>query len=317
MPPEMVLGGPGFRGKEKKGRMGRVRVATDSTADVPPALASDLGIAVVPCLVFWGQESFRDGVDLEPWAFYDRLRQSTELPRTAQPALNSFVNVYQRLLEEEQAQAVVSIHVAGNLSGTVNAAWAAAQNLPEPSRVEVIDSGQVSMGMGWAVIRAAKMAQAGATRVELVEAVKEMLPRLRAAAMIDTLENLYKGGRISQVTAVVGTALQIKPLITIQAGQVQVVDRVRTRARALKRLEALVRTWGSLAEVSVLHTGAEESAEDLVGMLRDLAPDGRVMVGPAGSALTAHLGLGAVGVCVLVANGAQKQVMGNGGQDSH
>lgn len=122
--------------------------------------------------------------------------------------------------------------------------------------------------------------------------------------MIDTLENLYKGGRISQVTAAVGTVLQIKPLITIQAGQVQVVDRVRTRARALKRLEALVRTWGPLAEVSVLHTGAEEFAEDLVGMLRDLAPDGRVMVEPAGSALTAHLGLEAVGVCALVANGA-------------
>jgi len=284
--------------------MGRVGVVTDSTADLPPDLASELGIAVVPCLIFWGQEELLDGVDLEPWAFYDRLSQSSDLPRTAQPAMSSFVEAYQQLLDQEAYEAVVSIHVAGNLSGTVSAAWAAAQSLPDPSRIDVIDSGQVSMGMGWAVIRAARMARAGATREELGNAVRELLPRLRGAALIDSLENLYKGGRISQITAALGTVLQIKPLITIQGGQVQVVDRVRTRSRALQRLEALVRTWGPLAEVSVLHTGAQELAEDLGGRLADLAANGDLMIGPAGSALTAHLGLGAVGVCGLLASDA-------------
>jgi len=282
--------------------MGRVGVATDSTADLPPALASDLGIAVVPCLIFWGQEELLDGVDLRPWAFYERLLNSSELPRTAQPGMKSFVDAYRRLLDQERCEAVISIHVAGNLSGTVNAAWAAAQSLPDPSRIEVIDSGQVSMGMGWAVIRAAKMARAGASREELGEAVRGLLPRLRAAAMIDTLENLYKGGRISQITAAVGTVLQIKPLVSIQSGQLQVVDRVRTRSRALQRLEALVRTWGPLAEVSVLHTGALELAEDLANRLADLAPNGQLMIEPAGPALTTHLGLGAVGVCALAAD---------------
>jgi DegV family protein with EDD domain len=280
--------------------MGRVGIATDSTADVPPALAADLGIAVVPCLIYWGKEELLDGVDLGPWAFYDRLSRSPELPTTSQPALNSFVSVYRRLLEEEHCEAVLSIHVAGNLSGTVNAAWAAAQTLPEPSRVAVIDSGQVSMGLGWSVIRAARMARAGATHSELGDAVREMLPRLRGTALIDTLENLYKGGRISQITAAVGTVLQIKPLITIDSGQVQVVDRVRTRSRALQRLEALVRAWGPLAELAVLHTGAQALAEDLAAKLADLAPDGQLMIGPAGPALTTHLGLGAVGVCALV-----------------
>lgn len=279
----------------------RVAVATDSTADLPPALASELGIAVVPCLIFWGQEELLDGVDVEPWAFYDRLLHSSELPRTAQPAIKSFVDAYRRLLEEERYESVVSIHVAGNLSGTVNAAWAAAQSLPDPSRIDVIDSGQVSMGMGWAVVRAARMAQAGATPQELGEAIRDLLPRLRAAALIDTLENLYKGGRISQITAAVGTALQIKPLILIRDGQIQIADRVRTRSRALQRLEALVRGWGPLVEVSVLHTGAQELAEHLAGKLSDLAPNGQLMVEPAGPALTVHLGLGAVGVCALAA----------------
>jgi DegV family protein with EDD domain len=279
----------------------RVRIATDSIADVPAALVSEMDIAVVPCQVFWGEQVYRDGVDLEPHQFYDRLAGSPELPRTSQPPMGLFVDTYQRLLDAENSEAVVSIHVAGNLSGTVNAAWAAAQTLADPSRVEVVDSGMVSMGIGWAVIEAARLAQTGATRAQISAAVRDMLPRLRAAAMIDTLENLYKGGRISQITATVGTVLQVKPLIIIQDGRVEVVDKVRTRSRALKRLESMVRDWGPLAQVAVLYTGAEKLAQDLASLLQDLAPGRSILVEPAGSALTTHLGLGAVGVCALVA----------------
>jgi len=124
--------------------------------------------------------------------------------------------------------------------------------------------------------------------------------------MIDTLENLYKGGRINQVTAVLGTALQVKPLITIQSGQVEVTERVRTRSRALKRLVNMVRAWGPLAEVAVLHARAEELAQELAAMLDGLAPYREIMVEPAGLALTTHLGLGAVGVCAVVAGDAQQ-----------
>lgn len=279
--------------------MGRVRIATDSTADVPAALASELDITVVPCQVFWGQEVYRDGIDLEPWAFYDRLARSSELPRTSQPPMHLFVDAYRRLLDEKECEAIVSIHVPGIVSGTVNAAWAATQTLDEPSRVEVIDSGQVSMGMGLAVIQAARMARAGATQAEIVHAVRGMLPRLRAAAMIDNLDNLYKGGRINQVTATLGAVLQIKPLIRIQDGRIDMVDKVRTRSRALNRLDALVRSWGPLAEMAVLHIGVEDLAQDLAIRLQDLGPGAPVAPQPAGAALSTHLGLGAVGVCAL------------------
>jgi DegV family protein with EDD domain len=281
--------------------MGRVKIATDSTADVPAALALELDIAIVPCQVFWGQDAYLDGVDLTPGAFFEKLAHSSELPRTSQPRLSEFVDTYRRSLEVDENEAVISIHVAGNLSGTVNAAWAAAQTLPDPSRVEVIDSGQVSMGLGWAVIEAARLARSGAMRTEISGAVRDLLPRLRAAAMIDTLDNLYKGGRINQVTAALGTMLQVKPLIAIQSGQVKVADRVRTRSRALQRLEAMVRGWGPVTEAIVLHTGAEKLAQDLASLLRDLTPGRQMMVGPAGTALTSHLGLGAVGVCALLA----------------
>lgn len=278
-----------------------LRIATDSTADVPAALASELEITVVPCQVFWGNEVYQDGVDLSPQEFYERLARSADLPKTSQPAVSRFVEAYRRLLDGKECEAIISIHVAGGLSGTVNAAWAAAQVQADPSRIEVIDAGQVSMGLGWAVIEAARMARAGMSRAEVSRAVHGMLGRLRAGAMIDTLENLYKGGRISQVTAAVGTALRVKPLISIQSGHVEIVERVRTRARALKRLEAMVRGWGRLAQMSVLHTGAEELAHEFAAVIADLAPGREIMVEPAGAALTTHLGLGAVGVCAIVA----------------
>jgi DegV family protein with EDD domain len=122
--------------------------------------------------------------------------------------------------------------------------------------------------------------------------------------MIDTLDNLYKGGRITQISAVLGTALQIKPLLSIQGGEVTVWGKVRTRKRALKRLEEEVRSWGSLVEMSVLHGGAEDLARKLADSLQDLVPAERVLFQPAGSALISHLGLGAVGVAAVAADAA-------------
>jgi DegV family protein with EDD domain len=285
--------------------MKQVRVVTDSVSDIPASLAAELGIYVIPCQVYFGQEVYRDGIDLSPKEFYTKLAASSELPQTSQPPVSRFFDTYQQILAAEPETKIVSIHVPSNLSGVVNAAWAAAQMLPEPSLVEVIDSGQISMGMGWAVIEAARMAQTGASQEQVSQHVRETLPHLRTAAMIDTLNNLHKGGRISQVSAVLGTALQIKPLLSIGFGQVSVWGKVRTRARALKRLAAEVKSWGTLAGIAVLHTGAEELAQTLLDQLQDVIPTSGVLIIPAGSALTTHLGLGAVGVCALVANKSQ------------
>lgn len=288
--------------------MNRVRIVTDSIADIPVDLTAELDISVVPCLVHVGQDTYLDGVDLSPQAFYEKLAASPELPRTSQPPLSSFVDTYRRLLDEDNSDGILSIHVGRRFSGVVNAAWAAAQMLPEPSRVEVIDSEQLSMGQGWSVIEAARMAKAGASRAEISRAVQALLPRLRVAAMIDTLDNLYKGGRISVISATLGTVLQVKPLLHVERGVVTVFDKVRIRAKALGRLVNHIRAWGQLTEVAVLHTGAEELAEDLAGMLQDLAPAQSIIIEPAGSALATHLGLGAVGACALLAaEGADPQ----------
>ena len=281
--------------------MAGVRVVTDSTADLPAELVSALNISVVPCQLLWGDKTYRDGVDIPPAEFYRRLASSREMPRTSQPPVSAFLEVYQRLLDGDGASAVVSIHVAGTLSGTLNAAWAAAQCLSTPERVAVVDSGQVSMGLGWAAVEAARMAGNGAGQAEVVRAMQALPPRLRTAAMIDNLDNLHKGGRIRHISALLGTALQIKPLVSLQDGQVTVWARVRSRSRAIQALVGQVRSWGPLAEVAVLHAGAEELGLALLAGLRDLFAEREPKVLPAGSALTSHLGLGAVGVCALVA----------------
>jgi DegV family protein with EDD domain len=287
-----------------------VRVVTDSTADLPAELVSVHHISVVPCQLLWGQESYRDGVDIPPDEFFRRLASSRELPRTSQPPVRAFLEVYQRLLDGEGTGAVVSIHVAGSLSGTLNSAWAAAQCLTTPDRVTVVDSGQVSMGLGWAAVEAARMAARGAGQGEIVERVQTLHSRLKTVAMIDTLDNLHKGGRISQISALVGTALRIKPLVSLEKGQVTTWAKVRARSRALPILVDRVRSWGPLAELAVLHASAEELALTLASELKDLFVEGEPRVLPAGSALTSHLGLGAVGVCALVAGDSSHPLEG-------
>jgi DegV family protein with EDD domain len=283
--------------------MAQVRVVTDSTADVPPALLDELGISVVPSLIYLGSQMYQDGVDLSPEEFYARLDRSREPARTAQAPLSSFAETYRRLLDDPDCLGVISIHVAGKLSGTLNGAWCASQTFPDPSRIVLIDSGTVSMGLGWAVVETARRARAGVPLPDLAREAQDMVPRLRAGAMIDRLDNLYQSGRVSRLTALLGTALEIKPLLTIQGGEVSIVGRTRTRNKALDRLVTLAQDWGTPLRAGVLHTGAPELAEELCARLRRNWSSGTYVLGPAGAALATHLGLGAVGVTALLASG--------------
>lgn len=278
----------------------RVRIVTDSTADIPAELASRWGIVIVPCQVYLGEEAFYDGVELSTEQWLARMGNSQHWPRTAHPPLRQFTDTYSRLLNDEGAEGIISVHVAGRLSGTINAAWAAAQILPDPGRVDVVDTGQLSMGLGWAVIEAARLADTGAGRRQIREVLHSLLDRLRVVAMIDTLDHLHRGGRISQLSAVLGSALRIKPLLTIRDGEVMVLSQVRTRSRALRRLEAEVRAWGSIANLAVLHVGAEEAALELAEAVRDHVSAPAPLVTTAGLAVATHLGQGAVGACALL-----------------
>lgn len=281
--------------------MERIGVVTDSTADIPESLAAELGISVIPCQVTFGETTYRDGVDLSEEVFYDKLARSPDPPRTSQPPVQAFVETYHRLLDQERCQAIFSIHVADTLSGTRNAAWAAAQMLADPTRVEVIDSGQLSMALGWLVVTAARLAKSGATRAKVSEAIRGAQPRLRTVAMIDTLENLYRGGRIRLFTAALGTALRIKPLVLLENGEITVWGKVRTHSKALDALVDRIQEMGSFEELAVLHAEAQDLAQVLAERLQSEWPGKEMLVLPVGSAVVSHLGLGVVGACGLLA----------------
>jgi DegV family protein with EDD domain len=277
---------------------GKIKVVTDSAADVPSELAQRLDITVLPCYVIFGSEVYRDGVDLTPREFYDKLATSPILPTTSQPPLGLFVETYQNLLQESEG--IVSIHIASTLSGVFNAAHVAADAL-SAAPIVVIDSQQLSMGAGWQVIMAAQAAQEGHTLTEVVSLVQTIQPRARAAAMLDSLEHVRRSGRISQVTALMGTALKIKPLLQILTGEVAPVATVRTRGKALRRLTDLMAAQGSFKELCVAHADAAEAAQEVVEKLSTVHPRERLLICQVGAAVTTHLGLGAVGVCgVLV-----------------
>lgn len=274
-----------------------VKVVTDSASDIPVTIARDLGITVVPDNVHFGQRTYRDGVDLTREEFFIELAKSPVLPTTSQPAVGVFEEVYRQLGRE--ACQIVSIHLPAKLSAVLNSAHLAAQSLPD-LEIVLIDSTQVSMGMGWLVIIAARAARQGKNLAEILALVKDTIPRLRLIAMLDTLEYVQKGGRIGRGAALLGTLLSMKPIVQLLDSELLPVENVRTRRRALQRLAEIVTEMAPLEEAAVVHANAPALAHELAEMLAPVHPLDRILIGQVGAILGTHTGPGAVGVaCVM------------------
>jgi DegV family protein with EDD domain len=274
-----------------------VRVVTDSIADIPPDMVAELGIVPVPAYVIFGAETYRDGVDLSRQQFYNRLRTTTDLPGTAAPPPAHYEEVYRRLGEETDE--IISIHASSRLSAILNSATVAAEAVTGV-RIEVIDSGQVTMGYGWLAVAAAEAAQEGAALDEIVALVEGLKPRCRVLAVLDTLEFLHRGGRVDWIQATLGTLLRIKPIIQVRDGEVALVERARTFRRSVARLLESVRALGVLERALVLHADAPAWAGRVADQLEEIIPDWERLITPAGVTIASHAGPGAVGVaCVL------------------
>lgn len=277
--------------------MASIRVVTDSTADLPGDALDRYRITVVPLLVNWEGQTYRDKIDLTTAQFYEKLRTSKSFPQTAAPSPGAFEAVYRDLLAE--ADHVVSIHLASKLSATLSVAKTAAQAVA-PERITVLDGETLTMCLGWLAIRAAQLAQEGASVYEVVASVRDLVPRLVIYAALDTLEFLERGGRIGKAQALVGTVLQFKPIITIKGGEVRPFERVRTRPAAIRRLAELVAGL-RLEQVGVLHGAAAESADALAEEIGRLKPDLAIPRGEIGSVLGTHAGPGVFGAACLLA----------------
>jgi DegV family protein with EDD domain len=275
-----------------------VKVVTESTADIPVEMAAELDIAVVPSYVMFGTETYRDGVDLSRDEFYEKLSSTNVIPTTATPPPGFYEEIYRRLAGETDA--IISIHLASRLSALYSIASAAAANV-DNVRIAVVDSEQVTMAYGWLSVIAAEAAQRGARLEQIVTLVEETKHRCRLLAVLDTLELLYRGGRVNWVQAAVGTLMQIKPIIEVRTGEVKLVERARTGGRSFRRLIDLVQGLGPLERAIVVHANAPSAAERLADLLHQIDPTWKRLICQAGVTIASHAGPGAVGVaCVTV-----------------
>lgn len=275
-----------------------VKVVTDSTSDLTPEEATAVGVTVVPLTVHIGGRSYLDRVEISPQEFFRRLTSEDVLPKTSQPSVGSFVETYERLLRDGAA-AIVSIHISGKLSGTVNAARAARDTLPEPARVVVVDSETVTAPLAYGVRAAAAAARAGAGPEAVAAAARSAIRRTHLVAVLDTLEYLQKGGRIGRVRAWLGGVLSIKPIISVKDGEVVPVERVRTRTRALERMIELTAQHRDAVEVTLLHSCSEEEAARVQERIATALPDVPIRTGWIGPVVGVYAGPNVIGTATL------------------
>jgi len=246
----------------------------------------------VPLKVLFGSESFRDRIDMTDAEFFARLSTATKLPTTSAPSPGDFAAVYQRLAANYEG--CVSIHIGAQLSATGEAARVGAQTV-DGFRVEVIDSETVTMPVAFLCRVAAEQK----TLDEAVVAVRERVPKARVLALLDTLRYLEMGGRLSRAQAVIGTMLDLKPLLLVKDREIKPVDRVRTRTRAITRMVEFFRSDLPVEHVAVVHAEAPDEAEEIASRLRTGLNDQEVTVGRIGIVLGTHTGPKALGVVYI------------------
>lgn len=279
-----------------------IRIVTDSTADIPPAQAEALGITLVPLTVFFGEEAYLDGVELDNAGFYKKLQASKTLPRTSQPSPAAFQEAYTRLIQEG-ADGILSIHLSAKLSGTYQSARTARDTLPDDLQkipIEIVDSQSASAGMSHAILRAADEAQQDLSLEEIKKHALDQLSRGRILAMLDTLEFAHRGGRIGGAKAFLGNMLSVKPIISLKDGSVVPVEQPRTRTKAYTRIAQLISEMGPLQSITIAESNEEvgqELAQVLKGIYQDEIPRYKL-----GAVLGTHTGPGAVAVAVVTAS---------------
>jgi fatty acid kinase fatty acid binding subunit len=267
-------------------------IVTDSTADLPGDWAARYGVEVVPLKVLFGKETFRDGVDIDNEEFFRRLAASSSLPTTSAPSPGEFAEVYQRLARDHDG--CISIHIGAQLSATGEAARIGASSV-EGFQVNVIDSQTVSMPVAFLC----RIAAGCENLDEATEAVRSRVPKTRVLALLDTLRYLEMGGRLSRAQAMIGTVLDLKPLLLVADAEIKPIDRVRTRSRAIPRMIDYFKHDMPVEHVSVMHAQAPDEAEQIAEALRKDLQGREVTVGQIGCVLGTHTGPKALGLVYL------------------
>ena len=272
-----------------------VKIVTDSTSDLPSQLAQDLGITIVPAYVHFGDQTYRDGVDISGDELYRRLVDGPVYPTTSASSPGDFAEAYRRLLQETDS--IVSIVVTAKLSAMYSSALLGKETLPGKCRVEVVDSKSLTMGLGLIAMAAAQKARDGGTIEEVLEVTLQAVSTTHMLACLDTLKYALKGGRLAKVSGLLGamgSVIKVKPVITLQDGDLVPAGVVRTRVSALERLHEFVKKRLPVEEVAVVHNTTPQEADSLASRIKSLIPGKPSLISRLGPGLGVHAGPGAL-----------------------
>ncbi|WP_147533682.1 DegV family protein [Bacillus marasmi] len=274
--------------------MSKIKIVTDSTVDLTDEEISQYNLEVVPLSIHINGDTFIDRVDITPVEFIRKMKESPELPKSSQPAVGKFAEVYDRLADE--GYEVISIHMTGGMSGTVQSAASATQMTK--AKVHVVDSKYISTALAFQVIEAAKLAQAGKTAEEILAAVEKVREQTTLFVVVDTLENLIKGGRIGKGQGMIGSLLNIKPIATLDGGVYTPVAKVRSHSQVVKYLakQFVEETKGkTIHGVGIVHVEGLDLANKLKDAIYELTGYADVDIRYTTPVIGTHTGVGAIG----------------------
>ena len=277
----------------------KVAIVTDSTSYIPKELAEKYQIAIAPQVLIWGEETFLDGVDIQPVEFYQKLKNAKVMPSTSQVSPASLKSIYSDLLENDFD--ILNILLSHKLSGTIASAYQAKEMFPD-ARIEIVDSYTVAMALGFLALETAKMAAQGADIDECIKFVEEARANTGVVFAVDTLEFLHRGGRIGGGARFIGSALNIKPILEIQEGKVEALERVRTRKKSLRRLIELIeaRAGGQKPlRLATIHANAAEEAKPLLNEATKTLGAEESVFSEVSPVVGTHTGPGTIGLAYL------------------
>lgn len=276
--------------------MAQVKIITDSTADLAPELAQALGVTVLPLTIQFGSRTYREGIDLNAQDFFDKLAVSPASPVLNAPTVAQFEQTLDELMK--QTDEIVAILNSSKLSKTFHNAQRAASPLLGRAKIRIIDSQLITTGLGMVVTNAARAAEQGADVEEVVRLTRGLIPRTYIAAFADTLDYLERSGRIRKAQSILGTMLNIKPLLILEEGEIVVLEKVRTRAKAVEKLVEFIIEFTHIEKMDVLHSTTPEDVALLIEQVNLQLPNLDMKVEQYGPSLGAFLGPGALGVVV-------------------
>ncbi|WP_054957235.1 DegV family protein [Paenibacillus dakarensis] len=278
--------------------MKKTVIVTDSTADIPAELVNKYGIRIVPLRLMFGDETYLDGVEITAGEFYTRLVKSPQLPTTSQPSPADFLEVYESILKEFPDSSILTINLSSAMSGTYQSALLAASLVEGDPDITVWDSKSASYGFGMFVVHAAKLAADGLPVNEIVASIEELRSKRQLYFLVDTLEYLQKGGRIGKASAVLGTLLNIKPILSIDdEGVIYPVEKVRGRKKATARMiELFQRDLAGITNINVAvgHTADPASVNDFLEQLSAVFTVKETVLSDIGAVIGTHVGPGTI-----------------------